>query len=302
MRIVKWSRRKFMQTTAAGSVALAVSPGCGNDVNAPRTIAVSVIDNEGDVNNGQVAVRGAQLPGVGGAVTLQLPSLPISSQRSWAPPPDGRILLVRYGVTAFSALQSSCPHAGCPLGYNPKDTRADNPHGQIECPCHSSRFRAVADLDDKSLCAGLQLHLPAQVNLIAWPVVFDGTTVLIDLTARIPCNNPFPAPVNGVVTLPLTSFPQLGLVGGAATGQPGGFADTILVARVDQTTVAALSAVCTHLGCTVDYDAVNQQLDCPCHASVFALDGSVLTPPATQPLKSYQTTLLADAILINVTQ
>jgi Rieske Fe-S protein len=298
---MKWSRRKFMQTSAAGSIALAVTPGCGNNVSVPHTISVSVIDDENDMNNGQVTLRGAQLPGVGGAVTLQLPSIAPSPRRSWAPPPDGRILLLRYSLTGFSALQSSCPHAGCPLGYNPKETRDDNPQGQIECPCHSSRFRAVADLRDKTQCAGLQLHLPAQQNLLAWPVTFDGTTVHIDLTARIPCNNPFPAPVNGVVTLPLPDFPQLTNIGGAATGQPKGFADTIIVARVDATTAAALSAVCTHLGCTVDYDALSQQLDCPCHASIFALDGSVLTPPATQPLRAYETTLLADAILISVT-
>jgi cytochrome b6-f complex iron-sulfur subunit len=295
-----WSRRTFLKTTAAGSVALSLMPGCGNDVRAPRTIDVTVVDDETLMTNGAVEVSGAQLPPVGGAVTLQLPSLRPSPLRSWAPPPDGRILLLRYTTTAFSALQSTCPHAGCPLGYNPNDTRGNNPHGQIECPCHSSRFRAVADVADKARCAGLQLHLPAQANLLAWPVVFDGTTVTIDLTARIACNNPFPAPVNGVVTLQLSDFPQLTMVGGAATGQPGGFADTLIVARVDQTTVAALSAVCTHLGCTVDYDPQSQQLDCPCHASIFALDGSVLMPPAPSPLKSYQTTLLANAILISL--
>jgi Rieske Fe-S protein len=291
------SRRRFLGTAAAASLAA----GCGNDVSAPRTVDVGVLDDPSSMNDGLVTVPGHLLPPVGGAVTLQLPSLPASSVRSWAPPPDGRILLLRATPTLFNALQSSCPHAGCPLGYNPHDTRDGNSYGQIECPCHASRFRAVADPRDGTRCAGLVLHLPAVDSLIAWSVAFNGVEVTIDLSTRIPCNNPFPAPVQGVVTLPLGQFPQLNTPGGAVTGQPQGFADTLVVARVDLTTVAALSAVCTHLGCIVAYNADAQQLDCPCHQSQFALDGTVLAPPASAPLRAYQTTLVSNAVLISVT-
>ena len=45
----------------------------------------------------------------------------------------------------------------------------------------------------------------------------------------------------------------------------------------------AFSAVCTHQGCIVN--AVTNTINCPCHGSKYSItDGSVVNPPATQPL------------------
>jgi cytochrome b6-f complex iron-sulfur subunit len=74
--------------------------------------------------------------------------------------------------------------------------------------------------------------------------------------------------------------------------------DTILVARVSTVEVIALSAVCTHEGCIVDYSATANKIECECHGSEFALDGSVLRGPAKTPLKMYAATLSGTAITI----
>lgn len=50
-------------------------------------------------------------------------------------------------------------------------------------------------------------------------------------------------------------------------------------------TVEALSARCTHLGCTVHWVAAENRFKCPCHGSQFAADGSVLHGPAERPLE-----------------
>jgi len=49
----------------------------------------------------------------------------------------------------------------------------------------------------------------------------------------------------------------------------------------------ALSATCTHLGCTVPWDETTQRFACPCHASLFDLHGEVESPPAPRPLDLY---------------
>lgn len=49
--------------------------------------------------------------------------------------------------------------------------------------------------------------------------------------------------------------------------------------------VVAYSAVCTHEGCAVGWDADAAQISCPCHGSRYdPADGTVLNGPAVKPL------------------
>lgn len=49
--------------------------------------------------------------------------------------------------------------------------------------------------------------------------------------------------------------------------------------------VQALSPICTHLRCVVEFDRTKQEWKCPCHGSRFALDGTVVKGPARRPLE-----------------
>jgi Rieske Fe-S protein len=60
----------------------------------------------------------------------------------------------------------------------------------------------------------------------------------------------------------------------------------------------AFSAICTHMGCTVDQVA-NGTIDCPCHGSQFSItNGAVEGGPAPSPLPAKAITVTGDNITL----
>jgi cytochrome b6-f complex iron-sulfur subunit len=51
--------------------------------------------------------------------------------------------------------------------------------------------------------------------------------------------------------------------------------------------LAALSAKCTHEGCTVQYVPADALIWCACHNGKFSLDGHVISGPPPRPLAVY---------------
>lgn len=58
----------------------------------------------------------------------------------------------------------------------------------------------------------------------------------------------------------------------------------------------AISAICTHLGCTVNIAGENYE--CPCHGSKFNGTGHVLKGPATAPLDRVELTLSPEGLVV----
>ena len=60
--------------------------------------------------------------------------------------------------------------------------------------------------------------------------------------------------------------------------------EKIAVWRDDNGHLHALSASCTHKGCTVTWNNADRTWDCPCHGSMFEANGTVVHGPAREPL------------------
>jgi cytochrome b6-f complex iron-sulfur subunit len=68
----------------------------------------------------------------------------------------------------------------------------------------------------------------------------------------------------------------------------------------DTTQVLALTSVCNHRNCTVDWKADAGEFLCPCHGSSFALDGALTNGPATEGLTALETKVDGETILVKV--
>jgi cytochrome b6-f complex iron-sulfur subunit len=60
----------------------------------------------------------------------------------------------------------------------------------------------------------------------------------------------------------------------------------------------ALSRVCTHLGCLVDYQKDKKRLLCPCHAGTYDLSGNVTSGPPPKPLQQFPVKVEGDSVFI----
>jgi menaquinol-cytochrome c reductase iron-sulfur subunit len=67
--------------------------------------------------------------------------------------------------------------------------------------------------------------------------------------------------------------------------------DTAWVVKRADGSVIAFGPQCTHLGCAYHWDDGRQQFVCPCHSSLFRIDGSVISGPAPRPLDRFETKL-----------
>lgn len=100
-------------------------------------------------------------------------------------------------------------------------------------------------------------------------------------------------PVGITVDLNEPAYANLKTVGGFA------YKGDIIIIRSSNTGYIALSKVCTHQGCTVTYNSSNNNLPCPCHGSLYTINGTVINGPAPNPLKSYDVKLNGNILTIS---
>ena len=73
----------------------------------------------------------------------------------------------------------------------------------------------------------------------------------------------------------------------------------VIVIRTANGDVKALSAVCTHLECTVQYKKDQGLIWCACHNGKYDLNGRNISGPPPRPLDPYRVTMKGDEIFIS---
>jgi menaquinol-cytochrome c reductase iron-sulfur subunit len=75
---------------------------------------------------------------------------------------------------------------------------------------------------------------------------------------------------------------------------------TAWIAKQADGKVVAFGPQCTHLGCAYHWDENKSGFICPCHSSIFSVDGKVLAGPAPRPLDRYDTRIEGNRIQLGV--
>jgi cytochrome b6-f complex iron-sulfur subunit len=63
--------------------------------------------------------------------------------------------------------------------------------------------------------------------------------------------------------------------------------------------LVALSAVCTHLGCVVAFNAGANIFQCPCHGGQYDRGGNVIAGPPPMPLERFNIRVEDDKIILS---
>ena len=258
-------RRTLLRCGAACALA-----ACGKFVDEPVAIEA------GAPSKNLVAVPMARIPElsqVGGSVLLHVDASDFLGRRI-------SVLVANTSSEGLRAYGAYCPHSGCEMAW----VDGEN---SVVCPCHLSRFSVD----------GAVTHPPAVVDLDTYPVKLspDGQTLVVDLSGTA---GVFPAAVNGQVTFAVAQLPALAQVGGSVTGHAAGVPFPLVVLRASATQMLAFDARCPHLGCAVS--GAQQLFICPCHGSLFNLDGTVKLGPAQGPLTPLQVTFNGTQVVVKV--
>ena len=245
---------------------------------------------------------GADLPYAVGWVTLA-----IAGHGDLLVAPRVRDLFLHQAAPAPSVRRPGrpAPRPGR-VGYGP--AAATRRPSMAPPPTRAAGVRAaqvVASPERRLLLqSGLLAGVAAIVASLAWPLRAMG--IFTEPLAKAP--TPSQAPLaSGVPAASAASSPLAGgssVVATLADIQQGGGAaaftvpfsapaplpggDPAIVVQLADGSFVAYDTICTHAGCTVEWDAPDGVLLCPCHEAAFdpAHGAAVLQGPARRPLAS----------------
>ena len=261
-------RRALLRCCAGAACAPGLLAACAPRADEPLAIAVPAPVNE--VISIPV-LRVPELTRPGGSLLLH----PDATDFLGRPL---SLLVANTTSQGLKAWDAYCPHAGCEVGWSDGDD-------EVVCPCHLSRFSV----------SGAVKQPPAREGLDSYGAKLspDRQTLIIALGGS---GGAFPAVQNGHVTFAIRTVPKLNLLGGSVTGRAPGVGFPLALLRSSPSQVLAFDGRCPHLGCAVE--GAQKLFICPCHGSLFGLDGAVKQGPAKDPLRALPATF--DGVTVSV--
>ena len=264
------TRRSLLRVCAGAACAPALLQACAPREGQPLAIVVPApVDDLISVP----APRVPELLNPGGSLILH------SDGKDFLGRPLS-LLVANTSSQGLKAWDAYCPHAGCEVGWS-------DPDDEVVCPCHQSRFSVDGAVKQPPARAGLDSY-SARLSP-------DKQTLIVDLSGSA---GAFPAVQNGHVTFLIKNVPKLTLLGGSVTGRAPGVAFPLVLLRSSPSVVLAFDARCPHLGCSVA--GAQKLLICPCHGSLFGLDGSVKQGPAVKPLTALPATFDGQTVSVKI--
>jgi cytochrome b6-f complex iron-sulfur subunit len=130
-------------------------------------------------------------------------------------------------------------------------------------------------------------------------VIVGGTVLVLAPSILESCTKGSSTDIGGVAT-PTRIDLELSSPLNSALSNTGGWivVQNTIIINTGNGAYAALSSICTHQGCNVEYNSSSGNILCPCHGSQFATTGSVLRGPATRPLQTFPVSISGNILTI----
>ena len=105
------------------------------------------------------------------------------------------------------------------------------------------------------------------------------------------CGAPF-TPIDAIVGPSTVKIPLMAVGQTVGVDNVGEGGTGMAVTRLSAASVIAVSRLCTHQACTVGFPVTaGGTMQCPCHGSLFTVQGAVVQGPANAPLRTFAATI-----------
>lgn len=140
-----------------------------------------------------------------------------------------------------------------------------------------TRRKFLQTLGEAAVLGAAPLVLNAcAAGIATYRGVSDGTTIAVPIAEAAPLLQP-----NGVLIVRAANFPV-----------------PIILRNLGAAGFIALSPICSHAGCEVR--VMPNSFECPCHGSVYSIDGEVEDGPAPRALQQFPMEETAENFIIKV--